>query len=174
MEPADSPFSRHLRRSTRRLTRGAAGAEPDEALRKAVVEDFNRMLSDPHFGRDFIDGSAIRPEVAFTQPERDFAEYLLVVLREEGAFDERATSTQGKVIRIAQRFNKLLFLQRFRKFLDTAALFTPGLTPDIRTDFERAGFRLDKEHLDLMPFEDVLVFRPDRNAGAGRGPEWRK
>ena len=174
MEPADSPFSRRLGESTRQLMRRDSGAEPDEMLRKAVVEDFNRMLSDARFGLDFIDGSTIRKEVAFTAPERDFANYLLVILKEEGVFDNEARKANSREIRIAERFNKLLFLQRFRKYLDRETQFTPGLTPKIRTDFERAGYRLEKEHLDIMPFEDVLVFRPERKTGAERGSEWRR
>jgi SAM-dependent methyltransferase len=168
LEPAESPFRRRLRESTRILMSGSAGAEPDQALRSAIVEDFNRMLSDPLFGRDFIDGSAVGKDVAFTPPERDFAEFLLVTLREEGVLDNGAKSPTPKELRIAERFNKLLFLQRFRAFLDGETQFTPGLTPEIRADFERAGYRLEKEHSDVMPFEDLLVFRPERKGGAGR------
>ena len=132
------------------------------------------MLSDPRFGIDFIDGSAIRRDVAFTPPERDFADYLLVILKEEGVFGAAAGKVSSKEIRIAERFNKLLFLQRFRKFLDRETQFTPGLTPKMRDAFERAGYRLENEHLDVMPFEDVLVFRPGRKTGTQRGSEWQE
>ena len=174
MEPPDSPFSRRLAESTRRLMRTNSGAEPDGALRKAIVDDFNRMLADPRFGLDFTDGSAIRREVAFTPPERDFADYLLVILKEEGVFDDGAGKANSKLTRIAERFNKLLFLQRFRKFLDGETQFTPGLTPKMRDTFERAGYRLEKEHLDVMPFEDILVLRPGRKTGTERGSDWQE
>ncbi|MFA6148379.1 MAG: class I SAM-dependent methyltransferase [bacterium] len=168
-EPADSPFRTGLRESTRRwLSRKEPAAEPDEALRRAVVEDFNRMASDTRFGLGFIDGSAIRKEVAFTSAERSFAEYLLVFLIEEKVFDKRAEKFSGrspgptdssKASRVARRLNNLLFFQRFRKHLDKDRLFTPGMTRKMKGDFEKAGYRLEKEHLDIMPFEDVLVFR---------------
>lgn len=172
-EPADSPFSRRLGESTRQLMRRNVGVEPDETLRKAVVADFNRMLSDVRFGLDFIDGSATRTDLAFTPAERDFADYLLVFLMEEGVFDRGGRTANARESRIVERFNKLLFLQRFRKHLDKGRLFTPGLTPKTREGFEKAGYRLEKEHRDIMPFEDVLVFRPDRAIRAERGSGWR-
>ena len=183
LEPAESPFSRGLRESTRQLLmRRDTAAEPGEALRNAVVEDFNRMLSDVQFGLNFIDGRVIRDDVAFTPAEKSFADYLLVFLIEEGVFYKRAGETSnplrvstpsGKETRVAQRFNKLLFLQRFRRQLDKDRLFKPGLTPRIRDEFERAGYRLENDHRDIMPFEDVLVFRPDRETRSERVPERR-
>lgn len=74
-----------------------------------------------------------------------------------------------KEIRVAERFNKLLFLQRFRKYLHGDRLFAPGLTPKIREDFETAGYRLEKAHEAVMPFEDVLVFRADKKASGRQG-----
>lgn len=179
-EPADSPFLGGLRESTRtRLMRAKDAPEPDEALRDAIVEDFNRMLSDTRFGLRFTDGPAIGKDVAFTPEETAFADYLLVILIEERTFEknppERSADDRRPVIpdresRVARRFNKLLFLQRFRDCLDRERMFTPGLTPKTRDDFEEAGYRLEKEHLDVMPFEDVLVFAPDRKPGAERAP----
>jgi protein-L-isoaspartate O-methyltransferase len=171
LEPADSPYSRGLRESTRQLMRRNTGAEPDEALRKAIVEDFNRMLSDARFGLDFLDGAGIKKEVSFTSAERDFADYLLVFLKEEGVFNSGERKGNTKKNRIVARFNKLLFLQRFRKYLQADRLFLPGLTPKIRREYEMAGYRLDKEHLSVMPFEDLLVFRSNGDSVTRQGEE---
>lgn len=167
LEPAGSPFSKGLRESTRQLMRKDPGAEPDGVLRQAIVEDFNRMLTDARFGLNFVEGSVLLNDVAFTPAEKDFAVYLLAFLTEEGVFDGNRGKANPKEIRVAERFNKLLFLRRFRKYLHADRLFTAGLTPRIRGDFEKAGYRLEHEYHAVMPFEDVLVFRPDRKA-AGR------
>ncbi len=173
-EPADSPFSRRLGESTRQLLRTNAGAEPEDALRRAIVDYFNGMLFDTGFGAEFIEGTGTGKTLAFTPAERAFADYLLVILMEEGVFLKSRPAATPKERRIAERFNKLLLLQRFRKYLHADGLFAPGLTPKIRADFERAGYRLDKEHQGVMPFEDILVFRPDGRPAARQGDDTGK
>ncbi len=160
-EPADSPFLAGLRESTRQSIRVYSGGEPDESLRHAIVEDFRRMEDDTRFGRHFVDGPVIKDEAAFTPEERDFAYYLFVLLREKGVLDREKPPTSGREIRVAQRFNKLLFLRKFRERLHEDRLFGPGMKPETKAEFEKAGLRLEKEHHDVLRFEDVLVFRRD-------------
>ncbi len=158
-EPAGSPFLAGLRKSTRRSIAEYSGGEPDEPLRKALIEDFRLMEDDTRFGRDFVDGPVIRDEAAFTPEERDFAEYLFLLLREKGVLNSEQRPKSGKEIRVAQRFNKLLFLRKFREYLHEDRLFAPGMKPETKAEFEEAGLRLEKEHHDVLRFEDVLVFR---------------
>ncbi len=165
LEPPDSPFSKGLGEATRRLMREHSGAEPGEALRKAVIGDFNRMLSDPRFGTHFVDGPFLKKEVDFTPEERGFAEFLFRFLEEYDLFAKDPGKVKPRERMYARRFNKLLFLQRFRNTMNGDGLFAPALTTKIRADFEKAGFRLEKHDTDAMPFEDVLFFRPDGAAG---------
>ncbi len=169
LEPPGSPFSRGLRESTRNLLRKASGTNSNGELRKAVIDDFNRMLRDARFGAAFVAGGVITEKLAFTPSERGFAEFLLRFLEEYDLFFKNPETANPREIAYAMRFNKLLFLQRFRPWLHDARLFVPRATRASVAPFEKAGFRFEKRDLDTMPFEEVLVFTRDvkRNGSSG-------
>ena len=54
--------------------------------------------------------------------------------------------------------NKILVVQRYREYLLKDGLFPSGFTPDVRRAFAEAGYRVDAEYGDLIPFEDMIVF----------------
>lgn len=165
LEPAGSIFKRGLRETTRHLILKNAGAEPGETLREALVEDFNRMLHDTNFSLDFIDGADLKQGLDFTREERDFADAQLELFTEEGVFDRNPAEMNAKESRVVARFNKLLFLQRFRKYLPTEGLFIPGISPRF---MEEAGFRLLEEDHATLPFEDIDIFGVDKRTGSDK------
>lgn len=162
-EPAESPFSKGLGETTRKMILKNAGAEPDETLRETVVEDFNRMMRDANFSRAFIEGANLKRGVDFTREERLFAEAQLDLFTVERVFEQPPRALSPRETRIVTRFNKLLFLQRFRKYLPADGLFVPGLSPRF---MEEAGYRLVKEGHAILPFEDIDVFAVDKGTGS--------
>ncbi len=163
LESPDSPFSRGLGEPTRRLSREhRSGAEPSDSLRKAIVEDFNRMLRNTRFGRDFVDGPALRSDLAFNPTEKDFAEFLLGFILRSRLFERFQEKESRAGIAFVGSFNKLLFLQRFRNCLNGDRLFSPEVPSNFEALHEKAGFRLETKDPDTLPFEIILIFRPDR------------
>lgn len=158
LEPADSPFSRILKDSTRIRLRNHPEAEPSEELKSAVAEGFNEMLSDTDFAAHFFDGSAFRKEVSFLPEERRYADWLLL------PFPDRSVRKRDIRIQSSSRamtiatINKLLIMQRYRGYLKRDGLFVSGFTPSIRAVFESAGYRLERAYADVIPFEDMIVF----------------
>jgi hypothetical protein len=58
--------------------------------------------------------------------------------------------------------NKLLILQRYRKYFKASGMFASGFTPKVRAAFEKAGYRVQHVYTDLIPFEDMVVLSPHR------------
>lgn len=155
-EPTGTPFYRVFRESTRELLRASSGTGSGEGL-KAIVEDLNSILAHANFGMDFFDGSAFEKELDFTREERDFANWLSIP---NGKQNIVRLKIDGPWVRVrnARKINKLLIVQKYRKFLRIDRLYAPGLSPAGRAAFSRAGYALQREYADLIPFEDVVVF----------------
>ncbi len=158
LEPLDSPFYMGLKDSTRRLIRDNPEGEPPETLRRAIVADFNEMMSDTRFGPHFLNGRAFRNDVKFSPDERKFADWLLLSFVDRNVFG-RDIKTLGEAgSKKIMQINKLLIMQRFRKFLKKDGMFQSGMTPPIKAAFEKAGYRLEHEYPDAIPFEGMSVF----------------
>lgn len=169
-ERLDSPFSRVFRESTPEVMRASAGSGAAAGLAAAVAGDFNATLADANFGMAFLDGEALRKDLAFSPGEREFVQWLALSNNRQSVVrgTPNATWVSGEKARM---INKLLIVQRFRKFLRSDALFTSGLSQAGREAFARAGYALQREYADLVPLEDVLVFtraapRPDKSDAA--------
>jgi SAM-dependent methyltransferase len=156
-EHLDTPFYRAFRESTRTLMRASAGTGSAEGLFEAIAEDFNAILANANFGMDFFDGAAFRKDLDFTREERDYAQWLILPDNRQSVLRGVPNATWVSV-QNARMINKLLIIQRFRKFLRSDTLFTSGLSPAGRDAFARAGYALHREYDDLIPFEDVLVY----------------
>jgi hypothetical protein len=124
--------------------RTSAGARPAEGLIEAIAEDFNAILGNANFGMDFFDGSAFREDLGFTREERDYAQWLTIPNNRQSVLRGIPNATWVSV-QNARMINKLLIVQRFRKYLRKDALFTSGLSPEGRDAFARAG-RLAQEY----------------------------
>jgi protein-L-isoaspartate O-methyltransferase len=160
-EPPGNPFYRAFRESTRALLRASSGTAFPESIIKVIAEDFNIILANANFGMDFFDGSAFRKDLDFTREERDYADWLTIPNKLR-IMSEGAPNTSWIAGRKAKIINKLLIIQKYRKYLRNTALYTPGLSPAGREAFARAGYVLHKEYADLIPFEDVVVFHQER------------
>ncbi len=168
-EPAGSPYLASLAAPTIRMIREYAGGDPPEALKRAVVEDLNGALQseDRFFGR-FLDGTAAVERLGFSPRERLFVDYLLVSFRNRNPARAKFTRPDpgtrapagagGTKDLTAMLFNKLLIAQRFRAFLSPGGLFASGVTPEIRAAFGKAGYRLQREYPDVIPFEELVIF----------------
>lgn len=168
-EPADSPYYGLLKDSTRTRIRGDSGRDPPEELKHAIVGDFNEALrSGPRFFRNFLDGSAFRRDTGLTPEERAFADFLLLSVpggnfanrnayRRDGGTQAVETADNPKLQEAAMFLNKLLILQKYRRFLRTDGLFLSGFTPPIRAVFEKAGYRVVRIYPDVIPLEDIVV-----------------
>lgn len=168
LEPPESPFSGILKDSTRKMIRNNPEAEPPEALKRAIVEDFNEaLLSETRFFDTFPNGPAVGGEVELSPGERAFADFLSVSFRNRTSANRglfaRGPGTQAAGAANARNhdailFNKLLLMRRFRKFLISDGLFASGVTPPVKAAFEKAGYRLQREYADIIPFEDLVIF----------------
>jgi ubiquinone/menaquinone biosynthesis C-methylase UbiE len=158
LDPAGSPYYKLLKDSTRKRIRNHPEVEPPEELKSAIVEDFNEMLSDTHFAAQFFDGSVFRKETDFSPEERRYADWFLLPYTDSGARNKDIGTQRASGFREFSTINKLLILQRYRKYLKKDGLFLSGFTPSIRAVFEKAGYRLEREAADLIPFEDMIVF----------------
>ena len=166
-ERLDAPFYRAFRESTRELMRAPVGPGSAEGLTAAIAEDFNTMLANANFGMGFFDGSAFRKDLDFTREERDLAQWLVLSNNRQSVLRGIPNATWVSV-QNARMINKLLIIQRFRKFLRNDTLFTAGLSPAGRDAFARAGYALHREYADLIPFEDVLVYTRERRGTDSR------
>jgi len=156
MEPPESPYYKMLKDSTRKRIRNHPEGEPPEGLMNAIIEGFNEALSDSRFAAQFFDGSVFRKEAGFTPEERRYADWFLLPYQGGSVRnrDIRTESVSG--VRTLEPVNKLLILQRYRKYLKKDGLFRSGFTPSIKDAFGKAGYRLEREVADLIPFEDMI------------------
>lgn len=170
-ESPESPFHKGLHRSTWKLIKKSKG-NLNETLKRAIVDDFNNMLSNHLFGIDFIEGLRFKEEVSFFKEERDLAEWLLESFIKDVAAFDRDWEDLSKMpyfplfMDAIMQFNKLLIVQRFREYLYGG--YENGTYPYAHTQTEKfftikriltdAGFKLENEYADLVPFESLLIF----------------
>jgi ubiquinone/menaquinone biosynthesis C-methylase UbiE len=164
-EHSESPFYKYLRESTRTLLKQNREVEPDEVLKKALIEDFNGMLSDHRFGSNFVEGSDFKKDIYFSPEEKDFADSLLATMIDKGLFHKNKKALKRWQLRYAYFLNKLILFQKFRKYLHTKNLFASGITKEIIRDFERSGYKMENEYNDVVPFQYILVFKADITHG---------
>jgi len=165
LEPAGSPYYRILKDSTRKGIREHLEAEPSGELRGVIIGEFNEMLSDARFAAHFHDGSVFRKGLSLLPEEQQYADWVLSAYSDNSVRnidrsvrtrDIDAQKTSGG--RVLATINKLLIMQRYRKYLKKDGFFLSGFTPPIKAAFEKAGYRVEQVHTDLIPFEDMIVF----------------
>jgi len=164
-EPAETPYYSILKDSTRKRIRDHPEQNSPEELKCAIAEDFNETLTDNRFAARFFDGPVFRKDVRFSPEERSYADWFLLPYRNSD-LRKPDIGVRNKDLRIQaasessgfSTINKLLILQRYRKYLKKDGLFRSGYTPSIQAVFEKAGYRLEREYADDIPFEDMIVF----------------
>ena len=163
-DPDDDPFHEHLSPRTRQwIEEGSQGEE----FRKALVEDFNRMLVDPLFYKGFYSNSYFRKGL-FTEIEREFANWLLMTLEEDGVLEKSADRIDPRAMRSVIRLNRLFFRKHFGDYLagDGMGTYIPAGDANRHTskyavfrELDAAGYKLAKE-FKLSPFFDAVVMEP--------------
>ena len=160
-ESSDSPFIKSLSPATLHLLReGPKG----EALEIALADDFNRMLTDPLFYRLFYKDSFFTKDL-FTIPERDFANWLLMTLHEEGVFEKRADEIDERTLRNVIKLNRLFFIKKFGELLENigTGVYIPKGDANRHTskyvmfrELDAAGYKITKE-MRLSAFFDAVI-----------------
>lgn len=158
LEPPESPFFKILKDSTRNRMLNHPEAGPTEELASAIVAEFNEMLYDTRFAAHFSSGSVFRKDVKFFPGERSYADWYLLPYADSGVSNRDIRIQSASEARRVETINKLLIVQRYRKFLKRDGLFMSGFTPSVRAAFEKAGYTLEREYPDVIPFEDMVVF----------------
>lgn len=158
-EPAGSPFSRILSDSTRKLIRDHRETELAAKLAGALADDFNAMLPDTRFAAQFHKGSVHGEELKLSPEEQGYADWMLLPYHAGSARIRDTGISRAADNRMMATLNKLLILQRYRRFIKRDGLFASGFTLPIRTAFEKAGYRA-QAYTDLIPYEDLVVLSP--------------
>lgn len=160
---------------------GSPGAEVPPALRSLFIEEINRAMERPDLYRYFFgeksfhryDSRRTKPELArfFLPAERDFANWLLLELRENGAIRKAPEKLSPKEARAVRKLNSLFFRSRFRQHLSAPSARKKGVyrpKGDINRQTSKflvmrevgeAGFELTAEH-DVSTYFTLLVFAP--------------
>jgi SAM-dependent methyltransferase len=158
LEPDDSPLIVNLKDSTKQLLRENSDVELSGTVRDGIVADFNKMLSDTRFCLHFLDGWQFGKDVSFSPEERVFADWLLLSFGGRNVFGRDIAKLGPRGVKKIAQINKMLIMQRFRKYLQAEGLFVSGLTPQVKAVFEKAGYRLEHVYTDVIPFEDIIVY----------------
>ncbi len=158
------PFVARLSPATRRLLDERAGRE---RLEGALVDDFNRMLVDPRFYEAFYKDSYFSRGL-FGAPERDFANWLLMTLGEDGALDRPADQTDARTMRAVIKLNRLFFVKRFGRYLAEggSGAYVPAGDANRHTskyvmlrELGAAGYKPVGE-MTLSPYFDAVIMVP--------------
>lgn len=159
-EPAGGPFSGILSEPTKKRVREPGGAGDERDLRKAIAGDFNAFLQKTDLAARFADESVFEKETSLSPEERRYADWMLLPFRKGAVRVGDPGAGKRADARTSATINKILVVQRYRRFLKKDGLFLPGLTSPIRDAFAKAGYRLERECRDLIPFEDLAVYSP--------------
>ena len=163
-ETDDDPFYKNLSPGTKQLLKeNADGGDVENAL----VDDFNRMLVDPRFHKGFYSDSYFRKDL-FTIPEREFANWLLMTLMEDGVLEMPVDRMDDKAIRTVMKLNRLFFMKKLGGYLAEGGMgaYLPAGDANRHTskyamlrELDAAGYEFSKE-ITLSPYFDAVIMVP--------------
>ncbi len=163
-ENLDSPFVRYLSSTTRQLLKEKTNRE---ALEAGLVGDFNRMLIDPGFYKNFYSNFYFKKDF-LTPSDRDFANWLLMDLDEEGVLEKPVDQIDAKAMRSVIKLNRLFFMKRFGTFLQNEGrgAYIPSGDANrhmskyvVLRELGAAGYAFSGEVV-LSPFFNALIMVP--------------
>ena len=161
--PPDNPIVKNLSPTTRQLLLTKA---EDEAIENALIEDFNRMLTNPQFYRNFYSASYFRKDL-FTPTERELANWLLMILREDGTLEKPLDQIGKKGMRGIIKLNRMFFMKQFGQYFEkNGVAYIPGGDANRQTskflmlrEMDAAGYKPVKE-IKLSPYFDAVIMAP--------------
>ncbi len=116
-ENPESPFVKLLSLASKQYLKDKGNMRKEsETFKRVLVEDFNRMLTDPRFYNQFYKNSYFT-NVLLTPPERDLANWLLMSLKEDGVLEIPGDQIDAKSMRTVIKLNRLFFNKHFEKYL---------------------------------------------------------
>jgi len=163
-EAGDSPFLKYLSIATKQLLKDKTNVG---ALASALIDDFNRMLTDPKFYKGFYKDFYFKKDF-FTPLERDYANWLLMTLKEEGVLESPANQINAKAMRMIIKLNRLFIIKRFGDFLENDGIgaYIPAGDANRHTskyvmlrELETAGYKVVEE-TKMSPYFDAVILTP--------------
>lgn len=160
----DNPFFRSLCPATKQLMKDKTNREP---LEMALVEDFNRMLIDPQFYKNFYSSSYFKKDL-LTPSERDLANWLLMTLDEDGILEKSDGQIDAKAMRAVVKLNRLFFIKRFGTYLrnEGRGAYIPAGDANrhiskyvMLRELGAAGYALSRE-IRLSPYFNAAIMVP--------------
>ncbi|MBF0502178.1 MAG: class I SAM-dependent methyltransferase [Candidatus Riflebacteria bacterium] len=161
-DTGSNPFFEELSTATRQLI---SAGDRGNSLRLALLEDFNRMLKNPLFYKHFYTNSYFR-ENFFTPPERNLANWLIMMLQEDGVFEKPADQIDARTMRTVIRLNRLFFTGQFYKSVKNWREFIPPSDANRHTskyvmfrELDAAGYKVASE-TSLSTYYDAIIMVP--------------
>lgn len=164
MEDQDNPFNQYLSSSTRQLLKNKTD---QNAIEHALVNDFNRMLLDPQFYEKFYRKSYLRMD-NLTVSERDFANWLLMTLKENDVLEKPAEQIDAREMRTVIKLNRLFIRKQYGDYLanDGMGAYFPAGDANRHTskyqmfrELNAAGYEMADE-IKVSPFFDTVIMVP--------------
>ena len=155
----------------------------ENEIKTAIVEDFNRMLVDPHFYKNFYNGSYFKLYTGsnstndgslsdtFTAPERELINWLLMTIKEDGILDKSLDQIDSKEMRSVIKLNRLFFKSRFGDYLANGGrgVYIPAGDANRHTskyvmlrELAAAGYKFSRE-IKSSAFYDTIIMVPIAN-----------
>ena len=167
-EPEQSPFLKALSPATQTLLEQRTGDASSDRLRDAVLADLNALLTSRRFHEACFGDWNRKHGLSMTPEARDFANWLIMELREEGALDKAESELGPRETRALMKLNRLLIMQRFRPYfrISRGREYSPFLVGDVNRqtselsiarEMREAGYEQAADH-DLSTYYDLLVF----------------
>jgi len=163
-ENDDDPIYKNLSAGTKQLLEDNG---KEEGVEDALVEDFNRMLVDPQFYKVFYSDSYFRKNL-FTAPEREFANWLLMTLNEDGVLEKPVDQMDARAMRTVMKLNRLFFMKMLGGYLAEGGMgaYIPAGDANRHTskylmlrELDAAGYEYSKE-ISLSPYFDAVIMVP--------------
>lgn len=160
----DNPFAQHLSAATKQLLPDKADAQ---VIATALVDDFNRMLQDPRLYTLFYHDSYLRMD-NLSVPARDFANWLLMTLKEDGVLEKNADQIDAKAMRLVIKLNRLFLQSQFGAYLakDGMGVYLPAGDANRHTskylvlrELDAAGYKIAGE-ITTSPYFVTVIMTP--------------
>lgn len=163
----DDIFVRHLSADTRRLL---TNKEQGNETKRAVIKNFNMMMTNPIFYKGFIRHPYVGRNM-LSKSERNFINWLLMTIQENGTFDKSADQIEPREMRPIMKLNRLLIASRFGDYLsnDGTGSYMPVADSNqyvskyvMFRELDKAGYQLARE-IRMSPYFEALIMIPNES-----------